>query len=563
MKIQSIPAKMKNLLLILIGVVCVLATSYAIFHSGFFRPHDFTHAARIVEMNRSLNTGEFPVRWSQNFGFGYGMPLFNFYAPLPYYVAQIPYVLTHDAILSIKFVYLVNSILAFLGMYLFGMTLWGKKGGVISSVAFTFSTYRAVDLYVRGALGEATAMVVLPFALYGILRIKTHKIQGILITALSLAVILLSHNLIGMISIGVVGLYGILMLGRKKILPLLLSILLALSLSSFYILPAFFEKDFTRVESSITTGYFDFHNHFVAIRQFVNGVWGYGGSQPGLEDGISFALGYIPMLLCVVAAIGVLKTRKKIQPVFILALFLAGSLLMATNKSVFVWEHVGVLKYMQFPWRFLSFAHVFLSAIAGGAVILIQKCLKDKAAILVVVAIVGAFVLLQSRLFTPETFVTNTDQYYRTDAEFIRSDMSKTLNDYLPRDQTDNPTTPLGSDERLTVEPFSGAKVSNVVDRGYMVTAQIDCQASCPVSVNIFEFPGWRATIDGKTANLATDDFFHTYFLRVPQGTHAIDLRLEDTPVRKVGNSLSIVALIAILWITGRQYVKRTTTSRS
>jgi hypothetical protein len=40
------------------------------------------------EMERSLQRFEFPVRWSANFGFGYGMPLFNFYAPLPYYLGQ-------------------------------------------------------------------------------------------------------------------------------------------------------------------------------------------------------------------------------------------------------------------------------------------------------------------------------------------------------------------------------------------------------------------------------------------------------------------------------------------
>src|SRR5258708_5005319 len=58
----------------IVGVLAVLITMRSLFSSSFFRTHDFTHAARLVEMRTSFASGEFRVRWSRNFGFGYGMP---------------------------------------------------------------------------------------------------------------------------------------------------------------------------------------------------------------------------------------------------------------------------------------------------------------------------------------------------------------------------------------------------------------------------------------------------------------------------------------------------------
>src|SRR5258706_14692287 len=91
-----------------LGILTVLITMRSILGPSFFRPHDYTHAARLVEMQRSLQAGELPVRWSRNFGFGYGMPLFNFYAPLPYYFGQLP-LLVASPIFAIKFLYIANA----------------------------------------------------------------------------------------------------------------------------------------------------------------------------------------------------------------------------------------------------------------------------------------------------------------------------------------------------------------------------------------------------------------------------------------------------------------------
>ena len=44
--------------------------------------HDVQQVARLQQMDKSLKAGQFPVRWVEDLGFGYGYPVFNFYPHL-------------------------------------------------------------------------------------------------------------------------------------------------------------------------------------------------------------------------------------------------------------------------------------------------------------------------------------------------------------------------------------------------------------------------------------------------------------------------------------------------
>lgn len=540
---------------ILIGCVCVLITNRTLLSSSFFRPHDWTHGARIVEMNRSLADGEFPVRWSKNFGFGYGMPLFNFYAPLPYYIAQVPYGLTHDVVLSIKFLYFLNGAFAFAGMYLLARDLWQQKtnthvsvSGIIAATAFSFSTYRALDLYVRGAIGEVFAMALLPFALWGMLQIVRGAISGVLITSVSLAGVLLSHNLIGMISVPLTLFWGgvLLVLERQRkqvshpAIFVTIAVLLTIGLSAFYTLPAYIEKDATRVEQTITTGDFDFHKHFVAFRQLFVGVWGYGASGADLYDDVSFALGTAAWFLLAISFVLVLRKGSTMQKKLfsIIFLFFVFSLVMTTNKSLPIWEHASVLKFMQFPWRFLTFAHVFLSLMIGGITLGAQT--KRMGYILGLLTL-GMFFVFQAKFFVPEKMLEHADDFYNTSEAFIQTTVSTTLNDYLPHDFTS--TDPPWPPEARIEDPSGASSITILRNASNKLSARVQCEEECVLLFNVFRFPGWEATIDGQKATLYAESVFPTYQLEVPPGAHIVTLQLRNTAIRTLGNLVTLLSI--------------------
>ncbi|HSA83405.1 MAG TPA: hypothetical protein VLF20_00780, partial [Patescibacteria group bacterium] len=79
-----------NILKKMSPLLLVLGLSYwavaPFFLPGFFPMHDDTQVARVFEMHKALIDGQFPVRWVADLGYHYGYPIFNFYAPLAYYI---------------------------------------------------------------------------------------------------------------------------------------------------------------------------------------------------------------------------------------------------------------------------------------------------------------------------------------------------------------------------------------------------------------------------------------------------------------------------------------------
>lgn len=545
----------KKFLLLLPMIVCVLMvllTMRSLFNGQFFTVHDTTHAARLVEMNRSLLGGEFPVRWSRNFGFGYSMPLFNFYAPLPYYLGQLPLLMGFDPIIAIKFLYIINGILAFLGMYLLGRKIWGMFGGLICAVMFSLSSYRAVDLFVRGAIGEAFAMVLIPFTFYGIWLALEKKKSGVMILILSLAAILLSHNLTGLITFGMVVLIWLAKMVEFKskqwgwqLLALVLSLSLALGISSFYVLPAFFEKNLTRVDQTITVGYFDYHNHFLCASQFFKGEWKYGGSVPGCGDDISFSFGVVAWVIFSLASLSVLRLGNRKQKVTSLIIFtgLVVSLFMCIGRSVFIWDHVAILKYFQFPWRFLSFAHVFFAVFCGAIALWLTKW---RLSIVVIILLLLGLSYQHLQFYLPEKLqsLDHLNAYYNTSPSWISSEISKTLNDYLPPRISDS-ALPTSIASRLSVKDGEVLILSDLSTR---TVAKVNCVKSCILNVNIFQFPGWKATLDGRPIDLVPlEQGLPIYTILVPGGMHQVEVYFSGTTLEQVSNYLSLSIIIIAL----------------
>src|SRR5947207_15947771 len=93
----------------------VLILSYwaikPLFISGFFPIHDDTQVARVFEMNKSLADGMFPVRWVSDLGYGYGYLIFNYYAPLAYYVGGF-LAFFFDCLITLKILMVLGIMLA-------------------------------------------------------------------------------------------------------------------------------------------------------------------------------------------------------------------------------------------------------------------------------------------------------------------------------------------------------------------------------------------------------------------------------------------------------------------
>ncbi len=584
---------LKNLCIAIGILIIVVASSWSLFHSQFFRVHDYVHAARVVEMKRALQEGQFPVRWTKNFGYGFGMPLFEFYAPLPYYGGAVLSWLGLDTILILKILWFSSSLVTAVGAYKLGAKLFGRSGGLVTSAATTLAPYRAVNLFVRGALSEAWGIMALPWILYGLVVLiddffqKKKLHHGWLVTTFSLVVLMLSHNLTTLMFVPISFLLALVyvfarwrMKTRSKLsyqrlfISLMGSYVLAVGLTAFYQIPALVENSSTQI-SSILSGYFHYSNHFLYIRQFFQPNWGYGGSQWGPQDGFSFFLGWGQIGAAVIGYILVgwqlidtlVKTKRlklsaqlwyRLGLVVVLGLILAGSLFLTLLRSQIIWDTLPLLNYIQFPWRWISVGIIILGLLAGFSSTLFKSTIFRWSYVITLLGVL----LLNAQYFHPESYLGNANDLYYTDEQRIQSQMSGILPDYIPQQMEMNQLTALGQlpmDQKPAVWCDSTEcpkALSILINRGHEKLARTDFGQPTLVQFRVANFPGWIMEIDGETVSTCTAEGEESCLQVQPLGNlgvimpthqHLVSVHFGETPVRVISDGLSVLSWLLLL----------------
>lgn len=551
-----------------IGLYIVLLISLfsvlPLFHAGFFPMHDDTQIARVFEMGKSLKDGMFPVRWLSDLGYGYGYPLFNFYAPLAYYIGGFLILLGLDALIATKIMMGIGILLASVFMYLFAKEFFGKTGAIVSALLYMYAPYHAVDIYVRGDVAEFFAYAFIPLLFYALWMIyATRQFKYVLIGALGFAAVILSHNLTAFMLVPFLflttGLYVFFLLwekDRKTIVNLLLTFILGLLLSAFYFLPALMEMKYTNILSQVGGGA-DFRDHFVCIQQLWASNWGYGGSVSGCTDGLSFKIGKLHILLFLFSLFLVFAknhiSSKKKSFLVLFYIFAFFSVLLTLSISKPLWEAIKPMAFIQYPWRFLSLISFFVSFLAGGSVFLSQ-ILARKIKVSLNIEIVGGVIIIllllffNTKLFVPQDFFQAASSNF-TNEIALKWNASKTSDEFMPP-QFSKPLTQKGiiKNKAWIIEDLDG-KIVRLKEKTQYVHVSLVATKSVYLVFNTAYFPFWIPYIDSLPVTSIGSSL---YVVQVPKGQHTIELLVKETPIEKSANVLSIVGIF--MFITGIIY---------
>jgi hypothetical protein len=150
-------------------------------------------------------------------------------------------------------------------------------------------------------------------------------------------------------------------------LPSLLTLLLGLGLSAIYLLPAITEARYVRTDQWFG-GRFAFGGDFVEVFQLFSPHWGFGASIPGPDDDTGFQIGLAAALLFILSFLIVPKlTNPAVRRT--LYFFQGTTLVMAfltVPLSTLVWELLPLAQLVQFPWRLLVVVAPYISIVAGA-----------------------------------------------------------------------------------------------------------------------------------------------------------------------------------------------------
>lgn len=547
----------------MIWVVTIIISNWVLLTKPMFYTHDYLHGARIAEFQRGLLEGQMPVIWSQNFGFGFGMPLFQFYAPLPYAVGALFYLLGFNLLIAVKMIIALSNIATLVGGYIWAREFYNKEISALAGAFLTLASYRAIDIFARGAISEIWAIMALPWLLAGITKIMHGKIKtGFWLSVAGGTILALSHNITTLLAVPFVILYVLFLIikwdkikkseAKLRIKNLLLAGMAVFGLTAFYLLPAFFEKNYTQVETFILGDYFNFRLHFLYFRQFFLDNFGYGGSGYGPDDGLSFFLGWAQLLGWMITGLvisyqlisnkGKVKKEesKKIKWIAGIMLLTVAAMWMSTFKSQWWWEKLSsLLEFVQFPWRLLSLTIVFLSLVSvAGLSWLKEKWQNRLIGLLLLILAISSF-----NYFQGEKYLTEP-AFYQSDENYIRESMSPILVDYLPSDFVfyDGLQAIAKDIKVLKTDKQPNIKVDKMDEKLYIFQNDQEIQ----VELTVANYPGWVAEINGKKTNIETSKLGNM-LIELPAGEVALGLKLKSTPWRWWSNMISLITLLLLI----------------
>jgi hypothetical protein len=90
------------------------------------------------------------------------------------------------------------------------------------------------------------------------------------------------------------------------------------------------------------------------------------------------------------------------------------------------------------------------------------------------------------------------------------------------------------------------ASVGNIDVGGASVTAQVDAAGPATVLFYTYDFPGWRATVDGQRVQHRAEPPYGLIAVDVPAGQHEVAIRHGATPVRTAGALISALSLVLV-----------------
>src|SRR3989339_2011821 len=104
--------------------------------------------------------------------------------------------MTGSLIFSVKMMFVLPFVGSYIFMFLLARKFWGKLGGSLSAIFYSFAPYHALDFYVRGAMGEMWALMFFPAIFWGFIKLEEKtNIANLLLAAIMTAGLLISHNL--------------------------------------------------------------------------------------------------------------------------------------------------------------------------------------------------------------------------------------------------------------------------------------------------------------------------------------------------------------------------------
>ncbi|ELM3615024.1 hypothetical protein RYR54_000621 [Aeromonas sobria] len=482
--------------------------------------------------------GEIYPRWLMEMNGAFGSPAFFFYPPLPYYVSALfagPEPLAHHAMIPLLWSSTLALGLSGLFAYLWLRPFATPGRALAASLLYMALPYHlAIDIYARFALAESWAFVWAPLALLAQDRLCRRAPFALLLLALAVALLTLSHLPSTLLILGLLTVRSLLLAWRSKITlhlwPTLLGQLWGLAMASLLLLPALLDQGGISMDQ-MRIGMFEFHRNFLDRLPETNSDWRFRGH-----------LAWLTLLTLVLLLVAWAAAREPRHPELLIWGTLGTlSFLMMLPLSEPLWHLLPPLQLVQFPWRLnllLVIATVAVVALGVPAYRPWQWLWWT----------VLALTLLSQAVYVHESPLTQAPQKSALDGEF---DSKRSAREYRPKQVPKGmfaPTLLAWKDEfqpAVTTEQQGISwQILNWQPRQIVLT--VDAPAPAKLILHQFDYPGWQAKLDDTLPLTISSTRNGLIQVWVPAGRHQVTFTLTARWPERLGYGLSLIAWL--LW---------------
>ncbi len=341
-----------------IGIfVCLFASRYGVIqYSSHF------NIVWIEHFSKALSEGIFYPRWQTDYFDGLGAPSFYFYPALPFFILA-PFWFLFSFIGQESFIFLAYGLIIGLSgitCYIAFRPLFGQKIAFICAIIYEILPYHLiVDVFDRGALSEITTYIWIPLCASlllkgGLLHNSRHRLP---VFILCYTALILSHLPLTIIISGFLCVLQILRFPNlRDTFKFIACVLCSFALASPYVIPALSLMDTIQTHVWMKAIYYKNFPFFAGD-----------GSGICLNGLISFIYAlYIIASITIILYLSLnCKEGDRKQIIAPLLVVMAGAVFLLSPLSLFIWELLPFMKFIQFPWRVLIIFDIAIVLLIG------------------------------------------------------------------------------------------------------------------------------------------------------------------------------------------------------
>jgi hypothetical protein len=549
--IQQSQARVPSWLFALgLSVLASLAVLLPFFWLGSASGHDFEfHVASWLDVAYQWKQGILFPHWTAWTNYGFGEPRFIFYPPLSWILGAALSLVLPISWVPAAFILLTQTLAGMSAFFLL-RRLAGTAPAYLGAVFYAANPYALLVSYIRSDFAEQLACAILPllllaaFRLAGLLQEEKLKLSAITLFAVPFAAVWLCNAPAGVIaSYSMAFLFAWAALTQRSwrvTLRASSGLVLGFGLAGFYLLPAAYEQRWVNIGQALSSGLLPAQNFLFTQIADVEHTW------------FNWISSHCALALILLAALTALASRRfarntsRSSPSKSLwaALLLLGSIatLMMFRLTALFWSLLPKMRFVQFPWRWMSVVAVVCSCFLAAAIERRRGWLW-----FVLVAVLSfplGYFLTQNTWWDPDEMSTQlaaiksgtgyegVDEYDPLGDDHLDLPKRTPLAKILP-DQPDN-SRGKGPSAKIQIETW---RTDN---------HKLFVESSEPgrVALRLLNYPVWQVTVNGKTVTPGNLDDLDQMVVPIEAGKSEIQVRFVRTTDQTAGIALSIFSLL-------------------